>query len=84
MKKVVVVTVNFNTEEDTTTFLHSLKKVKTPDFSLDIIIVDNGSKNVFKLPDDLKNRFESGQLTHEDKKRSIEAETSNSERGRGV
>jgi len=54
MKKVAVVTVNFNTDEDTIAFLHSLKKVKTPDFSLDVIIVDNGSKNVFTLPDDLK------------------------------
>jgi GT2 family glycosyltransferase len=56
MKKVAVVTVNFNTEEDTITFLRSLKKVKTPDFALETIVVDNGSKEVFKLPANLEDK----------------------------
>lgn len=55
MKRVAIVTLNFNTEADTITLLHSLQKIKTPNFSLDIIIVDNGSKNPFALPDSLKN-----------------------------
>jgi GT2 family glycosyltransferase len=54
MKKVAVVTVNFNTEQDTLDFLKSLKHVKTPDISLDIIITDNGSKTPFKIPENLK------------------------------
>jgi len=56
MKKVAVVTVNFNTEQDTIDFLKSLQHVKTPDISLDIVIVDNGSKEVFKLPGNLKEK----------------------------
>lgn len=50
MKHVAVVTVNYNTAEDTTAFLESLKKVKTPDMKLSTIVVDNGSKEVYKLP----------------------------------
>ncbi len=53
MKKIAVVTVNFNTADDTTTFLNSLKYVKISDFILETIIVDNGSKEVFKLPENL-------------------------------
>lgn len=44
MKKVAVVTVNYNTQEATSTLLRSLDKVKTPDFSLEIIVIDNGSE----------------------------------------
>ncbi len=54
MKKVSVVTVNYNTAPDTIDFLKSLQHVKKPDISLDTIIVDNGSKDVFKLPENLK------------------------------
>ena len=53
MKKVEVVTVNFNTEEDTINFLNSLNKIKKHDFTLETIIVDNGSKKVFKIPENL-------------------------------
>lgn len=56
MKKVAVVTVNYNTADDTIALLQSLKHVKTPDITLDIIILDNGSKEVFKLPDHLKEK----------------------------
>jgi GT2 family glycosyltransferase len=54
MKKLAVVTVNYNTAEDTTAFLHSLKHVKTPEIELSTIVVDNGSDNRYKLPDNLK------------------------------
>ncbi len=49
MKKFSIVTLSFNTEEDTKTLLKSLEKVKTPGMVLDIIIVDNASKKVFTL-----------------------------------
>jgi GT2 family glycosyltransferase len=55
MKKVGVVTVNYDTEKDTTDFLHSLNHIKTPDFTLETIVVDNGSDESYKLPDNLKN-----------------------------
>src|ERR1035437_9364757 len=51
MKKVAIVTVNYNTESDTKQLLVSLEKAKTPDFSTDIIVIDNGSKDAFKLED---------------------------------
>src|SRR6185369_2782018 len=49
MKKVSVVTVNYNTEQDTINLIATLKKVRTPDFLLSIIVVDNGSKNASEL-----------------------------------
>lgn len=54
MKKVCVVTVNYNTDDDTSAFLHSLKHVKTPDFELETIVVDNGSNEIYKLPENVK------------------------------
>lgn len=49
MKKVAVVTVNYNTEDDTKTFLASLKRVKKPDMHLQIIIVDNASRKPLEI-----------------------------------
>lgn len=54
MKKLAVVTVNYNTAQDTTNFLHSLKHVKAPEIKLETIIVDNGSSDVYKLPENSK------------------------------
>lgn len=54
MKKVAVVTVNFDTAEDTNSFLKSLKLVKKSDFTVETIIVDNGSQEIFKIPESLK------------------------------
>lgn len=54
MKKVAIVTVNFNTEKDTRDFLKSLEKVKTKDVTLDVIVVDNGSKVKFVLDKEQK------------------------------
>jgi GT2 family glycosyltransferase len=55
MKKVAVVTVNYNTEKDTHKLLESLKTLKTSDISLLTIVVDNGSDNklVLKETEDL-------------------------------
>lgn len=54
MKKVAVVTVNFNTDEDTDTFLKSIETVKKKDLTVEVIVVDNGSKEVYKLPSSVK------------------------------
>ncbi|HSA84329.1 MAG TPA: glycosyltransferase family 2 protein, partial [Patescibacteria group bacterium] len=47
MKKLAIVTVNYNTEDDTRTFLASLKHVKTFGIRLQTIVVDNGSERPF-------------------------------------
>jgi GT2 family glycosyltransferase len=49
MKHIAVVTVNYNTAEDTKNFLKSLENSKIPGFSLQTIIVDNGSKESLHL-----------------------------------
>jgi GT2 family glycosyltransferase len=49
MKKIGVVTINYNSDNETHTLLESLKKVHNPGFVLDIIVVDNGSKAPFVL-----------------------------------
>jgi GT2 family glycosyltransferase len=49
MKKVALVTINYNTDEDTHALIQSLEKIHTLDFRLEIILVDNGSKNLFVL-----------------------------------
>jgi GT2 family glycosyltransferase len=43
MKKITIVAVNFNTAKDTNNFLQSVANLKTQDFILDTVIVDNGS-----------------------------------------
>jgi len=50
MKKVSVVTINYNSEESTKKLLNSLVKVKTSGFEIEIIVVDNGSKKIFSTP----------------------------------
>src|SRR5579871_5416214 len=53
MKKLItVVTLNFNTSNETHQFLTSMFKVNCKDFDLKIIIVDNGSKEKFVLTTD--------------------------------
>lgn len=54
MKKVTLVTVNFNSEEETHALLASLREVKQENFSLSIVVVDNGSKKPFRLSSDEK------------------------------
>ncbi|HSX08921.1 MAG TPA: glycosyltransferase family 2 protein [Candidatus Saccharimonadales bacterium] len=55
MKKVSIVTVNFNTADDTTALLQSLRHVRTDGFTIETIVVDNASKEVYEIPDRLKN-----------------------------
>lgn len=55
MKTVAIVTVNFNTAEDTKDFLKSLEHVKTPGFHVQTIVVDNGSKEAFHLSEKKEN-----------------------------
>lgn len=49
MKKVYAVTISFNKEEVTLAWLDAIQKVKTPGFSLEIVIVDNASTKPFVL-----------------------------------
>lgn len=49
MKKVVVVTINYNTDDDTHNLLKSLGEADTSGFALEIIVVDNGSAVPFVL-----------------------------------
>ncbi len=48
MKKISIVTINYNSEEATKNLLTSLKKIKVANFSWDVVVVDNGSEKVFK------------------------------------
>lgn len=54
MKKVAVITVNYNTAQDTTTFLKSINTINKEDLILDVIVVDNGSKEIYALPSNVK------------------------------
>lgn len=47
MNKIAVVSVNFNGEKDTLELLESLKELRTKDYELRTIIVDNGSSDNF-------------------------------------
>src|SRR5579883_2460211 len=49
MKKVFAVTINYNKEEVTLQWLASMEKIKTPGFSLSMVIVDNASTKPFIL-----------------------------------
>ena len=49
MKKVFAVAINYNKSDVTHEWLASMKKVKTPGFTLDIVIVDNASVEPFTL-----------------------------------
>jgi len=50
MKKVVIVTVNYNTKKDTISLIKSIKRIKREDFFLETVVVDNGSKEILSLP----------------------------------
>jgi len=49
MKNIAIVTVNYNTSKDTVNFLESLSKIKASNFSLQTIVIDNGSTEKFQL-----------------------------------
>jgi GT2 family glycosyltransferase len=58
MKKVVIVTLNFNTEKDTHELLKSLEKIHHANFEVETIIIDNGSTQPFELlPHEKKERI---------------------------
>lgn len=49
MKKVAIITVNYNTQKDTINLLKSLERIDKTDLQIKIIVVDNGSADIFKL-----------------------------------
>ncbi|MGH7203996.1 MAG: glycosyltransferase family 2 protein [Candidatus Levyibacteriota bacterium] len=49
MKNIAVVTVNYNTAKDTQAFLASLAKINRVNFTIQTIVVDNGSTEKFQL-----------------------------------
>lgn len=49
MKKIFLVTINFNTEKETHAWLASMKKLSHTDIEIHIVIVDNGSTKPFAL-----------------------------------
>lgn len=54
MKKVTLVTVNFNSQDETHNLLVSLRNLVSDTFSLSIVVVDNGSKIPFLLTEEEK------------------------------
>lgn len=54
MDTLTTIIVHFNTPEETTTCLESLVKTKANDFEHRIIVVDNGSKEVYEIPKHLE------------------------------
>jgi GT2 family glycosyltransferase len=48
MTNIFVTIVNFNGNKDTLSCLKSLEKIKIKDFELNVIVIDNGSKEIFK------------------------------------
>lgn len=49
MKKVAVVTVNFNSEKETHDLLESLEKITKKKFDFFVVVIDNASKKPFQL-----------------------------------
>lgn len=49
MKKIFIVTINYNTAQDTKKMLASLEKVNCEGFSLEVVVVDNASREKFSL-----------------------------------
>lgn len=50
MKRLAIVTVNYNTAKDTNTLLDSIEKLNKKGISLHTFIIDNGSNDVYELP----------------------------------
>lgn len=55
MKKLAIVTVNFNTDKDTDTLLESIQKLDTNGLTVTTIVVDNGSTTPYKLDKKFEN-----------------------------
>lgn len=59
MDHISVIIVNYNSEKDTSDCLESLSAVKVEDAKLNVIVLDNASREPFELPKNLStNRFE--------------------------
>lgn len=58
MKKVSVVIINYNGQEDTNECLKSLENVESLSFELSIIVIDNASKKPFAIEKSLKRNIE--------------------------
>lgn len=56
MKKVVIVTITFNSEKETHACLASLEKLVTKGVEVEIVVVDNGSQNPYVLTDQEKKK----------------------------
>ncbi len=54
MDHISIVIVNYNSEEHTRECLVSLEKIKAENFNYQVIVVDNGSQKIFKLPKQLQ------------------------------
>jgi len=50
MDHISIIVVHYNSEKDTLDCLKSLKNVKTPDFKITTVVIDNGSLKNFNLP----------------------------------
>lgn len=53
MDKIAIIIINYNTQDETTNCLKSLKKIKTKNFDYKVFVIDNGSTDKFFLAGDL-------------------------------
>lgn len=56
MRKVVIATINFNSEKETHACLLSLEKLNTKDITVEIVVIDNGSNKPFVLTNEEEKR----------------------------
>ena len=54
MIHVSIILINYNAAEDTVDCLKSLRKIKTTGFKYNVVIVDNASKDIFSVPQNLE------------------------------
>ena len=52
MKSIYISIINFNGKKNTLDCLDSIKKAQKPSFDLNVVVIDNGSKEKFDLPKD--------------------------------
>lgn len=56
MKRIVIVTINFNSEKETHDCLASFEKLNTKNLDVQIVVIDNGSNTAFVLTPDEKKK----------------------------
>lgn len=54
MKNVVISILHFNTPRETAECLYSLAKIDTTGLKVEVVVIDNASKEIYVLPNDLK------------------------------